>query len=423
VSDLSKNNTPGSNKKIGDIVKSALQGDLSKLKDLGPAMQHYYEDFSMTVHEWEAKSNNTMSNVTPKAQAGSTPDTDKQAEPDNNQSSTAQGFLPALWETLSRANTRRIRRIPHIPHIPRGLPQIILASIGLFISGLCTLTFSILSLILPLKVVFIPLATVFGVAALACTGFLGAGIRKRRLAGRVTQLAGLLQRKKVYSFDELAAETGRTPKQIKKDLRKARAKGMLPEVRVDDAGTCVMWGEDLYRQYLETKKAHRQKENEARERRNRLQDPVTADLELIRSEGETTVKKIRTANEAIPDKIINGKLSTLEDITARIFAYVEQHPEKLPDTRKFMSYYLPTTLKLIEKYCQYEELDFQPDNVRQAKQDISRTLDTINQAFKNLLENLYAHCTLDVSTDIDVLEKMLEQEGLTGKKFKIDSPG
>ncbi len=88
-----------------------------------------------------------------------------------------------------------------------------------------------------------------------------------------------------------------------------------------------------------------------------------------------------------------------------------------------MNYYLPTTLKLVEKYHQYDGMDFEPQNVRQAKTEIERSMDTINVAFNNLLESLFHHDTLDVATDIDVLEKMLEQEGLTGKTFKIDQPG
>ena len=268
-----------------------------------------------------------------------------------------------------------------------------------------------------------PLTIVAAIPTGVCVGLLGSGIGKYNHISRLNRLASLFQRKSVYTFDELTAITGRLPKQIKRDLRKARAKGLLPEMRTDEGETCVMWGEETYRLYEETKKAHLLERNEAEERQRRLQDPVTADIEYFRSEGKATVQKIREANKAIPGAEISAKLDVLEETTARIFTYVEQYPEKLPDTRKFMNHYLPTTLKLVEKYRQYDEMDFQPKNVQQAKQDIERSLDTINLAFSNLLESLFVHDTLDVATDIDVLEKMLEQEGLTGEKFKIDPPG
>ena len=99
----------------------------------------------------------------------------------------------------------------------------------------------------------------------------------------------------------------------------------------------------------------------------------------------------------------------------RIFNRVEQHPELVGDLQKFMNYYLPTTVKLLQAY---EELDRQPvegDNIKTAKTEIEHTLDTINEAFENLLDRFFKDTAWDVSTDISVLKTMLAQEGLTGK--------
>jgi len=249
-----------------------------------------------------------------------------------------------------------------------------------------------------------------------------AGVGKYNLASRTMRLSRLFLRKSVFTFVELAAESGISVKQIKQDLRKARALGLAGELRVDDEETCVMWGKEAYQQYQQSQLAYQQRMLEDEERRRLLADPVTAGIEHFRSEGRATILKIRAANDAIPGEEISAKLAVLEDTTARIFIYVERYPHKLPDTRKFMSYYLPTTLKLVEKYRQFDEMDFQPDNIKQAKLDIESSLDVINSAFANLLESLFEHETIDVATDIDVLKKLLEQEGLTNTEFKIDPP-
>ncbi|MGD9560036.1 MAG: 5-bromo-4-chloroindolyl phosphate hydrolysis family protein, partial [Oscillospiraceae bacterium] len=204
-------------------------------------------------------------------------------------------------------------------------------------------------------------------------------------------------------------------------IRKARKKGMLPDVRVDATESCMMRGEEAYRQYLETEGARKEREAEQAARARRMGDPQTAAIEAFKQEGEQTIRQIRLANDAIPGEEISEKLAKLEKTTARIFDYVEQHPEKLPDTRKFLSYYLPTTLKLVEKYRQYDEMEPQPAAVVKAKAEIEATLDTIDVAFNNLLESLYHEDTLDVATDIRVLEQMLEQEGLTKKQFELDA--
>ena len=82
-----------------------------------------------------------------------------------------------------------------------------------------------------------------------------------------------------------------------------------------------------------------------------------------------------------------------------------------------MSYYLPTTLKLVQAYCEFDQQSVAGENVAAAKKEIEDTLDTINTAFANLLDSLFEDAVMDVSTDISVLETMLKQEGLTGSDF------
>ena len=114
---------------------------------------------------------------------------------------------------------------------------------------------------------------------------------------------------------------------------------------------------------------------------------------------------------------VSEKLSRLEDITTRIFDCVEQRPEKMPEIRKFMSYYLPTTLKLVNTYREFYEQPVESRNIAGAKKNIEGALDTINTAFENLLDSLYQDDAMDVSTDISVLKSMLAQEGLTDRDF------
>ena len=83
-----------------------------------------------------------------------------------------------------------------------------------------------------------------------------------------------------------------------------------------------------------------------------------------------------------------------------------------------MQYYLPTTLKLVNAYQEFDSQPVQGENILQAKKEIEQTMDTINTAFENLLDTLFQDDVLDVATDISALETMLAQAGLTGKDFK-----
>ncbi|MDE6876138.1 MAG: 5-bromo-4-chloroindolyl phosphate hydrolysis family protein, partial [Lachnospiraceae bacterium] len=96
---------------------------------------------------------------------------------------------------------------------------------------------------------------------------------------------------------------------------------------------------------------------------------------------------------------------------------IELHPEQVDDLDKFINYYLPTTLKLVNAYRDFDAQSVQGDNIKTAKTEIESTLETIIYAFETLLDSLYEDDALDISTDISVLQTMFAQEGLTKGAF------
>ena len=108
----------------------------------------------------------------------------------------------------------------------------------------------------------------------------------------------------------------------------------------------------------------------------------------------------------------------MELLVDKIFERVEEIPETVGDLHRLMNYYLPTTVKLLEAY---EELDRQPiqgDNILSSKDEIEKTLDTLNVAFEKLLDAMFQDTAWDVASDISVLKTMLAQEGLTEDGLK-----
>ena len=78
-----------------------------------------------------------------------------------------------------------------------------------------------------------------------------------------------------------------------------------------------------------------------------------------------------------------------------------------------MDYYLPTTIKLVEAYEEFDRVSVPGEDILTAKAEIEKTLDTINGAFVELLNNLFQSTAFDVTTDAQVLQTMLAKEGLT----------
>ena len=112
------------------------------------------------------------------------------------------------------------------------------------------------------------------------------------------------------------------------------------------------------------------------------------------------------------------KAVQVRGLAAAIFNAVRKDPEKQPHISSFLNYYFPTTLKLLDSYADFEEKRYQGDKLSQTKERIEVTMDTIISAYRKQLDNLYLPDTLDVDTDIDVLETMLKRDGLSGSDFE-----
>lgn len=130
--------------------------------------------------------------------------------------------------------------------------------------------------------------------------------------------------------------------------------------------------------------------------------------------------ELRRVNDAIPDEEMSDKISRLEAVSAKIFEQAKSDPDKLPRMRKFMDYYLPTSLKLLQTYAELDAQGVEGENISESKRRIEQTMDTLVHAFETQLDQLFQEDALDVSADIDVMENMLRADGLAGDTpFKL----
>lgn len=264
-------------------------------------------------------------------------------------------------------------------------------------------------------------------AACICTAAFAAGRFLRRRAKRFKKYVKAMKDKDFHSIEGLARLVEKSESFVKKDLKKMTRRGWFRQGHLDEQETCFMVTDDAYRMYQEAQKElERRREEEerlAREQELLEQDPVRKQLKITVEEGKEYIRRIREVNDKIPEEIISGKLSRLERICARIFEHVEENPEKLPDIRRFMSYYMPTTLKLVEAYQQFSDQPVQGENITTAKKEIEGMLDDIGGAFEKMFDKLFEDDAMDISTDISVLSTMLAQEGLLKDEFTIKKEG
>ncbi|MDD3221993.1 MAG: 5-bromo-4-chloroindolyl phosphate hydrolysis family protein [Lachnospiraceae bacterium] len=243
------------------------------------------------------------------------------------------------------------------------------------------------------------------------------GIRGRGITTRIKRFRTyrkVLDDREFCDVSELAAATGKADGYVVKDLQDMIGRQMFRQGHLDKQKKCLMVTNSAYNQYLQAQKGLEEREAKAQEEKAKISNPKYSDeVRAMLVEGNNYVKNIQACNAAIPDPDISAKISRLELIVSRIFAQVEKDPSLAPELHQFMNYYLPTTQKLLNVYKELDNQPVQGQNISETKKEIEDTLDTINQAFENLLDSCYKDTAWDVSTDISVLHTMLAKEGLT----------
>lgn len=331
---------------------------------------------------------------------------------------------PNKTNYLTDKKTNYITKSPH--GRISGMLLTIFGSIGIGLTVIFSLVVLILSSVITASIgaMEFSLGTLLFILLL-CIGMVAKGSSLRGRVKRFRQYVSRLKGRTFCEIRELAQPLGRNPKYVIKDLKKMFQVGMFPQGHIDEAGTYLFISDESYDAQLKML-AGKRLQDEEKKRMEEVQrqkvinrsDPDLKAVQDVIDEGEETIRQIRKANDDIPGEAISSKLDRLETVITKIFTYIDENPGEVPEIRKFMNYYLPTTLKLVKVYQDMDAEPIQGANIMATKKEIEETLDTINHAFENLLDGFYEDTALDVSTDISVLNTMLAQEGLTKKDFE-----
>ena len=138
------------------------------------------------------------------------------------------------------------------------------------------------------------------------------------------------------------------------------------------------------------------------------------EVDKIIADGYEYLRQLRIANDLIEDEAMSRRMDRMEAASADIFAYITEHPESAPQIRRFMNYYLPTTLKLLKSYDNLSRQRVKGENVRKTMFEIEGMMETIAGAFEKQHDSLFEEAAMDIAADISVMESILEQEGLSG---------
>lgn len=255
-------------------------------------------------------------------------------------------------------------------------------------------------------------------AVFTAAGFTG-GISGSGVYGRIKRFekyVALLGEKTYADIKALAASTGKSAAYVKKDLKKMIARHWFHQGHISDDGTSLIVTDETYQQYLLTCSQQKAiEENRAKEEAETSK--LSPEAREMIAQGEEFLRDIHQCNDDIPGEEISAKIDRMERSVGRIFERAKEHPELVGELRRMMSYYLPTTVKLLRAYADMDRQEVKGENIENSKKEIESTIDTLNDAFDRLFDSMFQDTSLDVSTDATVMKNMLAQEGLTGHDF------
>lgn len=140
--------------------------------------------------------------------------------------------------------------------------------------------------------------------------------------------------------------------------------------------------------------------------------PEDPEIAALRQDRDRAVGEMRRLNDSIEDPTLSRQIDHIEATTGKIFTYVMAHPDQKSQIRRFLNYYLPTTLKLLNAYDRLDEAGISGINIDGAKGKISEVMAAIVSAFDRQLDALYQGEVMDINAEIKVLQSLLTGDGL-----------
>ena len=115
---------------------------------------------------------------------------------------------------------------------------------------------------------------------------------------------------------------------------------------------------------------------------------------------------VEQARHAVKDERLARALAALQPVSARIMAYLRQHPEK------FIDYYQDRAAQLAAEYQELEATGLATPQVEETKQHIREVVASFGQVYTASFEKLLTDKLLDVDAELKVMEQTLDAEGI-----------
>ncbi|WP_297234314.1 5-bromo-4-chloroindolyl phosphate hydrolysis family protein [uncultured Flavonifractor sp.] len=284
------------------------------------------------------------------------------------------------------------------PSLGKGKAMTIIGAIMAVLFGIATVSgLPVVSSIWGFPMSLAAMSPVIGLFA-GGLALMAAGSISTRKAKRFRKYLALIGRRESVSVVQLAHAMPVSVRKACSDLQEMLDEGILPAGYLDMSSHELILSDEGLKDEPEPEKTEEAQEEEPLDLRD----------------DDAVLREIRRLNDDIDDPAMSRKIDRIGEITSKIYGYAKQNPGKEDQLRSFLNYYLPTTLKILKAYARMEDQGVEGENIRTAKARIEGMMDKVVDGFEKQLDRLFEVDTMDITADVEVLERMLEKDGLSG---------
>lgn len=143
-----------------------------------------------------------------------------------------------------------------------------------------------------------------------------------------------------------------------------------------------------------------------------IEQELKIDQKAMDNKAKKQIVLLKDYNEKIPDEKVSQDIEAIIHLVEAIMEYLEKYPSQASSMNKFLDYYLPTVMKLLEVYQLYDEIPNLSEDMKATLIRIEDSLESMKQALNKKIEQFYQEESMVTGANIAMLNTLLHQDGL-----------
>jgi 5-bromo-4-chloroindolyl phosphate hydrolysis protein len=135
-------------------------------------------------------------------------------------------------------------------------------------------------------------------------------------------------------------------------------------------------------------------------------------LKTALQEGGRKLAVIQGLEKRIRKSSMISQIKDIEGIIGKILAKIERDPARLKQAHQFLTYYLDSTINILNKYVELGAQNVEDEEIQKALAKVESMLQTIRDAFEKQLARLLSDDAMDLDAELATLEQTIKMEGL-----------